>query len=121
MFLNASIQNRNLFPVITRNSDIPYTSASSRYPLSYLEMSKEETKLRDIVSQRTFSRMGIYAAWGASQTYIHREHTLAISFQLLPASLMFLSLCSSAGVQGVFVRPFFAGGGCADPIASDDC
>lgn len=39
------------------------------------------------------------------------EHTFAISLQLLPASLICFSLCSSAGVQGVFVRPFFAGGG----------
>jgi hypothetical protein len=37
-------------------------------------------------------------------------HTFAISAQLLPASLMFLSLCSSAAVHGVFVRLFFAGG-----------
>jgi hypothetical protein len=36
--------------------------------------------------------------------------TLAISAQLFPASLMFFNLCSSAGVHGVFVRLFFAGG-----------
>lgn len=33
--------------------------------------------------------------------------TFAISLQLFPASLIALSLCSSSGVQGVFVRPFF--------------
>jgi len=37
--------------------------------------------------------------------------TFAISLQLLPASLICFNLCSSAGVHGVFVRPFFAGGG----------
>jgi hypothetical protein len=36
--------------------------------------------------------------------------TFAISAQLFPASRIVLSLCSSAGVQGVFVRLFFAGG-----------
>lgn len=35
-------------------------------------------------------------------------NVLAISLQLLPASLKVFSLCSSAGVQGVLVRPFFA-------------
>lgn len=35
---------------------------------------------------------------------------LAISLQLLPASLSAFNLCSSAGVHGVFVRPFFATG-----------
>ena len=38
--------------------------------------------------------------------------TLAISAQLLPASRICLSLNSSAGVQGVFVRLFLTGGGC---------
>jgi hypothetical protein len=33
--------------------------------------------------------------------------TFAISLQLFPSSLIFLSLCSSAGVHGVFVRLFF--------------
>jgi len=33
-----------------------------------------------------------------------------MSAQLFPASLMFFNLCSSAGVHGVFVRLFFAGG-----------
>jgi hypothetical protein len=37
--------------------------------------------------------------------------TFAISLQLLPASLICFNLCSSAGVHGVLVRPFFAGGG----------
>lgn len=37
-------------------------------------------------------------------------HTFAISAQLLPASLIVLSLCSSAAVHGVLVRLFFAGG-----------
>jgi len=37
--------------------------------------------------------------------------TFAISAQLLPASLIVFSLCSSAGVHGVFVLDFFAGGG----------
>lgn len=34
----------------------------------------------------------------------------AISLQLFPWSLICFSLCSSAGDQGVLVRPFFAGG-----------
>ena len=33
--------------------------------------------------------------------------TFAISPQLFPASRMAFSLCSSAAVHGVFVRPFF--------------
>lgn len=37
-------------------------------------------------------------------------NVLAISLQLLPASRNALSLCSSAGVHGVFVRPFFTVG-----------
>lgn len=37
--------------------------------------------------------------------------TFAISLQLFPASLIVLSLCSSAGVHGVFVRLFFLGSG----------
>ena len=40
-----------------------------------------------------------------------KSQTLAISAQLLPESRICLSLSSSAGVQGVFVRFFFAGGG----------
>jgi hypothetical protein len=40
---------------------------------------------------------------------------LAISLQLFPRSRICLSRCSSAGVHGVLVRPFFAGGG------ADDC
>ena len=36
--------------------------------------------------------------------------TFAISAQLFPASLMVFNLCSSAGVHGVFVRLFLAGG-----------
>ena len=36
--------------------------------------------------------------------------TFAISAQLLPASRIVFSLCSSAAVQGVFVRLFLAGG-----------
>lgn len=40
-------------------------------------------------------------------------YTFAISAQLFPASLIVLSLCSSAAVQGVLVRLFFAGG-CID-------
>ena len=39
------------------------------------------------------------------------SQTFAISLQLLPASLICFNLCSSAGVHGVLVRPFFAGGG----------
>ena len=35
---------------------------------------------------------------------------LAISLQLLPASRRVFSRCSSAGVHGVFVLPFFATG-----------
>jgi len=48
-------------------------------------------------------------------------NVLAISLQLLPASLNVLSRCSSAGVHGVFVRPFFATGlgscACEGPAA----
>lgn len=33
--------------------------------------------------------------------------TLAISLQVLPASRIAFSLCSSSAVHGVFVRPFF--------------
>ena len=36
--------------------------------------------------------------------------TFAISLQLLPASRMVFNLCSSAGVQGVLVLLFLAGG-----------
>jgi hypothetical protein len=36
---------------------------------------------------------------------------LAISLQLFPASLICFNLNSSAGDHGVFVLPFFAGGG----------
>lgn len=46
------------------------------------------------------------------------ELTLAISAQLLPASLICLSRNSSAGVQGVFVRLFLAGGGTTGVLAS---
>ena len=35
------------------------------------------------------------------------EQTFAISLQVLPASRMVLSLCSSSAVHGVLVRPFF--------------
>jgi hypothetical protein len=42
---------------------------------------------------------------------IWTSHTFAISAQLLPASLMVLSLCSSAAVHGVLVRLFLGGGG----------
>lgn len=41
---------------------------------------------------------------------MHTSLTFAISAQLFPASLIVFNLCSSAGVQGVFVRLFFAGG-----------
>lgn len=41
---------------------------------------------------------------------VRRGKVFAISLQLLPASLNVLSRCSSAGVQGVFVRPFFGTG-----------
>jgi hypothetical protein len=39
-----------------------------------------------------------------------RGLAFAISAQVEPASLMVLSLCSSAGVHGVFIRLFFAEG-----------
>lgn len=39
-----------------------------------------------------------------------------MSAQLLPASLMFFNLCSSAGVQGVLVRLFLAGGAIDEDI-----
>jgi hypothetical protein len=42
--------------------------------------------------------------------------TFAISAQLLPASLIVFNLCSSAGVHGVFVRLFFAGGPIDEPM-----
>ena len=41
---------------------------------------------------------------------VRRGKVFAISLQLLPASRSVLSRCSSAGVQGVFVRPFFGNG-----------
>lgn len=41
--------------------------------------------------------------------------TFAISLQLFPASLIIFSRCSSAAVHGVFVLPFFGGGGCTAP------
>jgi hypothetical protein len=44
--------------------------------------------------------------------------TFAISLQLFPASLIVLSLCSSAGVHGVFVRLFLALGSCAGASTS---
>lgn len=40
--------------------------------------------------------------------------TFAISLQLLPTSRICLSLSSSAGVQGVFVRLFLAFGSCTE-------
>ena len=50
-----------------------------------------------------------------SQTYTllderFEQQTLAISAQLFPASLICFSRSSSAGVQGVFVLLFLAGG-----------
>jgi hypothetical protein len=48
---------------------------------------------------------------------VRKGNVFAISLQLLPASRSVLSRCSSAGVQGVFVRPFFGkglGNVCAD-------
>jgi len=44
-------------------------------------------------------------------TFTEHQLTFAISAQLFPASLIVFNLCSSAGVQGVFVRLFLAGGG----------
>lgn len=44
--------------------------------------------------------------------------TLAISAQVLPASRIALSLCSSSAVHGVFVRPFFFPGGGGAGVAS---
>src|SRR4051794_2178379 len=43
----------------------------------------------------------------------HHQQTLAISAQLLPASRICFSRSSSAGVHGVFVLLFLAGGGLA--------
>lgn len=43
---------------------------------------------------------------------------MAISAQLLPLSLILLSRNSSAGVQGVLVRLFLAGGGAEGVLAS---
>ena len=48
---------------------------------------------------------------------VRRGKVFAISLQLLPASRNVFSRCSSAGVQGVFVRPFLGkglGSVCAD-------
>lgn len=53
-------------------------------------------------------------SWREAHTHTnHRAHklTFAISAQLFPASRMVFNLCSSAGVHGVFVRLFLAGGG----------
>jgi len=44
--------------------------------------------------------------------------TFAISLQLLPASRICFSRCSSAGVHGVFVRLFLALGSCAATSSS---
>lgn len=46
--------------------------------------------------------------------------TFAISLQLWPASRICFSLCSSAGVHGVFVRLFFAFGSGTGVSASAD-
>ncbi len=45
---------------------------------------------------------------------------MAISPQVFPASLMIFSLCSSAGLQGVFVLLFFGAGAGTDssPVSS---
>ena len=64
------------------------------------------------MSLRHFSATGI----AKPQLECKSRLTFAISAQLFPASLMVLSLCSSAGVQGVLVRLFLAGGG---PIGED--
>ena len=45
--------------------------------------------------------------FGDSQRERIRFLTFAISLQLLTESLIAFSLCSSPGVQGVFVLPFF--------------
>jgi hypothetical protein len=50
-----------------------------------------------------------------------RAHTFAISAQLLPASRICFSRSSSAGVHGVFVRLFFAGGGAGVSSAGAGC
>jgi hypothetical protein len=41
---------------------------------------------------------------------VRKGNVFAISLQLLPASRSVFSRCSSAGVQGVFVRPFLGKG-----------
>lgn len=46
------------------------------------------------------------------------SRTFAISLQLLPASRMVFSLCSSAGVHGVFVLLFLGGGAAKDDSAN---
>ena len=81
----------------------PYTNASSHF----LQSGLEKTALR----QRNHS----------DET--SRDcHALAISPQLLPASLITRSRCSSAGLQGVFVR-FLLGTGAAagSSVPPSDC
>ena len=54
--------------------------------------------------------------FGSLQSRLSSYLTFAISAQLLPASLIFFNLCSSAGVQGVLVRLFLAGGATGEAI-----
>lgn len=54
---------------------------------------------------------------------LNSKRTFAISLQLFPSSLINFSLCSSAGVHGVFVRPFLGGGPgspCSAGLVEDD-
>lgn len=75
---------------------LPYTSVSSHYP-QFFEGKSASSRSVPILVRPTFNITRVYL-------------TFAISAQLFPASRIVLSLCSSAGVQGVFVRLFLAGG-----------
>lgn len=92
----------------TANSDgVPCTSAFSRSPPSAAEMSAVNETRQPTQSLQFFIPFG----QDARRDWCFMDlcfSTFAISLQLFPASLICLSLCSSAGVHGVFVRLFFA-------------
>lgn len=85
-----------------RESLYQFQCQTDSFTRPHFSTSSEICRLYNLTSRRSLTR---------------KELTLAISAQLLPASRMFFSLCSSAGVHGVFVRLFFAGGGGAILVA----
>lgn len=82
-------------------------------------------RLRTTETTRMTSRRTLYQCF-LTLPSVRFGNVLAISLQLLPASRKVLSRCSSAGVHGVLVRPFFAAGlgssgweaGCPKPATS---